>query len=312
MSLGHFSYLLSEARPSHSKLASDNLELMAKAAAKRYIQEKVPLTDTIKKFAQQNDLNRNQVERVCEMANIATHQALWQKTAQKESVAFDLADSKKVVAVVKKEPLDSDDPGGPMVSCDADYDGPPKGIPDKSPSMASMMGVDPSASHQGLHDDGEKKRIIIILQKKAEERKDLRSKILYKGAQAESLEKQAFHAFKQAVLGGEPFYNLFVGAATAGFGKLAGELFPTWQEQLINETSGSMRLQLEKQAIHRAPDDLISSELGNVTVINGAHPVLVSLDTVTRKTGEVKNLINNLLRIDDEVKVYSQRMRELS
>ena len=40
--------------------------------------------------------------------------------------------------------------------------------------------------------------------------------------------------------------------------------------------------------------------------------VMISLDTVQRKTGEIKNGISNLLRIDDEVKIYQQRLRELS
>ena len=74
----------------------------------------------------------------------------------------------------------------------------------------------------------------------------------------------------------------------------------------------SIRLRLEKLAISKAPPDLISEEMGNVTVINGAHPVLVSLDTVQRKTGEIKNGLHNLLRIDDEVKVLHQRLRELT
>lgn len=321
MSLGHFSYLLSEGRPRHTKVASERLEHFAKIAAKRFLEERAPLNATIEKIASENDLNPSQVERVCEMANIATHRALWAKTAQKESVAFPLADAKQVVTVIKKKPLDADDPGSPMVSgscgtvtspVDSDYAGPPKGIPGNGAPLATMMGVDPSAGHQGLHEDGDRKKVIIILQKKAAQRSALRSELLYKGHQVETLEKQAYSEFKQAVLGGQSFYDLFAGAALAGFGKVAREHFPDWQDRVISEVTGKDRLALEKQAIHRAPDDLISDNLGNVTVINGAHPVLISLDTLTRKTGEVKNLLNNILRIDDEVKIYSQRMRELS
>ena len=87
---------------------------------------------------------------------------------------------------------------------------------------------------------------------------------------------------------------------------------PKWQDQLLSEVHGSQRLRLEKLAIAKSPEDLISGDLGNTTVINGAHPVLVSLDTVQKKTGEIKQGLHNILRIDDEVKVFNQRLRELS
>lgn len=314
MDVGHFSYLLS-GTPQHTKVAADRLELLAKTAAKRYLEEGARLNDTIRKIAKENDLNRNQIERVCEMANIATHQGLWAKTAQKESVAFPLADAKQIVTVVKKKPLDCDDPESPTVSpvsCDADYAGPPKGIPEPGPSMLSMMGADPANVHNGLHDEPEKKRIIIILQKKAAERSAVESDLLYKGMQLESLEKKAFDAFKQTVIGGASFYDVFTAAASAGFDKEAGEYFPKWQAQLIEDTHGELKHRLEKQAIARAPEDLISDNLGNVAVSNGAHPVLVSLDTIQRKTGEIKQGLHNLLRIDDQVKIYHQKLRDLS
>ena len=87
---------------------------------------------------------------------------------------------------------------------------------------------------------------------------------------------------------------------------------PKWQAQLVKDSHGSQRLRLEKLAISKAPADLISDNMGNTTVINGAHPVLISLDTVRRKTGEIKQGLHNLLRIDDEVTVYNQKLRELA
>lgn len=318
MSLGHFGYLLSGEGPQRMKVAADRLELLAKTAAKRYLEEKVPLNDSIKKVAEENDLNRNQIERVCEMANIETHRGLWAKTAEKESVAFDVADAKKVVSVVKPK----EEPGAPEPSaaptCSSsvagDYMGPPKDLPNAGPSIMSLMGGDPAKVHNGLHDDGEKKRIIIILQKSAAEKSDLESKVLYMGMELETLEKRAFEAVKQTVLSGESFSRLYRATAAVGaeLYKTAREYFPQWEQTLIKESHGSAHLRLTKEAIQRAPQELISNELGNVSVTNGAHPVMVSLDTVQRKTGEIKQGLNNLLRINDEVKVYTQRMRELS
>jgi hypothetical protein len=316
MSLSHFSYLLSEPAARHTKVAAERLELLAKTAAKHYLEERVPLNTSIRKIAEENDLNANQIERVCEMANIATHRGLWAKTAQKEAVAFPLADAKTVIKVVGKQPVDADDPESPKVTCpvmsDSDYAGPPKGIPAVGPSTISMFGADPAQVHQGLHEEPESKRIIIILQKKAAERQDVHDRVLLNGMELESIEKRAYHAVKQAVLGGATFGQIYEAAVGSGLGKVAEEYLPKWERQLINETHGTTRLRLEKLAISKAPEEFISDNLGNVSVINGAHPVLVSLDTVQRKTGEIKQGLHNLLRIDDEVKVFNQRLRELT
>lgn len=306
MNVGHFGYLLDGNQPQQTKLAADRLETLAKIAAKRYLEEQQPLTATITKLAKENDLNNHQIDRVCEMANIATHRGLWTKTAQKEKIAFPIADPKAVKLACG---CDSPPPCGDM---DADYLGPPKGLPTAGPDLASAMGVDVGGGHNGLSEEPEKKRIIIVLQKKAAEAKALRSKLLVAGMQCESLEKQAFAAVKQAVLGGETFRRLYAGAAIAGLGKIASELFPKFEEQLIKDTHGDVHRRLVKQAISQAPADLISDNLGNTTVINGAHPVLVSLDCVQRKTGEIEGFQVGLVRMNDEIKMFQQKIRELS
>lgn len=321
--MGHFDYLL-EGNNQTKLASSDRLELLAKTAAKRYLEEGSNLNESIRKFASENDLNSAQIERVCEMANIATHQGLWRKTAQKESIAFPLADAKAVFNTVKPK----GDPGAPSedsgCGCEAspcgcgvkpissDYAGPPTGLPTGGPSTMSMMGADPAQVHNGLGMEPDRKRIIIILQKQAAARKDLEGKILVKGMELETLQKQAFEAVKQTILGGATFRQVYQAATGSGLGKVAEEYLPDFEDRLINDTHGSTRERLIKTAIGKAPEDLVSENLGNMTVINGAHPVLISLDTINRKTGEIRNGLHNLLRIDDEVKVYTQRLRELT
>jgi len=318
----HFQYLLGGAP--QTKVASEKLDLLAKTAARRYLHERLPLNDTIRKMASENDLNSAQIERVCEMANIATHQGLWAKTAQKESIAFDLADSKMIVRVVGNgtngaPPCGDCGPGpssteavvpAPSPCSDADYLGPPRGIPTMGGSLMSMLG-DPQV-HNGLGAEPERKRIIIVIQKHAAARKTLQEQLIYKGMELESLEKRAYETVKQCVLGGASFALVYQAATGAGFGKLAEQYLPLWEDKLIDDSHGDAKRRLVKEAIGRAPEGLISDQLGNMTIINGAHPVMISLDTIQRKTGEIKNGIHNLLRIDDEVKVFTQRMRELS
>lgn len=306
----HFQYLLGGSQ--QTKVASDRLDLLAKTAARRYLHEGEPLNSSIKKLATENDLNPNQIERVCEIANIATHQGLWAKTAQKESVAFDLADAKTIIRVSGN----GTNAGGgvPTASTcsDSDYMGPPKGIPSPGPSLSSLMGSDPSVVHHGMGEEPERKRIIIVIQKHAAARRILQDQLVYKGMELESIEKRAYGAIKQHILGGGSFADIYQAAVGAGFGKIAEEYLPRFEDVLIEEVHGETHRRLVKEAIGRAPEDLVSSDLGNMTIINGAHPVLISLDTIQRKTGEIKNGLHNLLRIDDEIKVFTQRMRELS
>jgi hypothetical protein len=309
----HFQYLLGGSQ--QTKVASDRLDLLAKTAARRYLHESVPLNESIKKIASENDLNPNQIERVCEIANLATHQGLWAKTAQKESVAFDLADAKTIIRVsgngTNGAPCDVAPPPSPCGG-DSDYMGPPKGIPSPGPSLSSLLGSDPSSVHHGMGMEPERKRIIVVIQKHAAARKILQDQLVFKGMELESLEKRAYNTIKQCVLGGESFQRIYQAAAGAGLGKMAEEYLPLFEDRLIEEVHGADHRRLVKEAIGRAPEDLISSDMGNTTIINGAHPVMISLDTIQRKTGEIKNGLHNLLRIDDEIKVFTQRMRELS
>jgi hypothetical protein len=100
-------------------------------------------------------------------------------------------------------------------------------------------------------------------------------------------------------------------AAAAGFGKVAAEVLPKFEAQLVAECCGGVRARLEKTAISRAPEELISDSLGATTIVNGAHPVLISLDTVQKQNGVVQNLLYGLVRIEDELKVFNQKLQEL-
>ena len=302
--MGHFDFLFEK----RGGVSPDTLELLAKTAARRYVSQSVPLNDSIAKLAREHGLNGEQIDRVCEKANIETHRALWPAASEKVKVAFDLADSKKV-----KPAASGGRPAGlPSNSGPSDFDTPPKGLPTPgAPSMDRMFGVDGSAGHSGLAGASPKQNLLIMLQKKTAAKRDLSSKLVMAGIEGEELVKRAFATVKQAVLGGETFRRIFDAAREAGLGKTASDLLPKFERKLIGESFGSERARLEKVAISRAPLDLVSDQMPGVTVVNGAHPVLVSLDTVRRKSDEMQNIVLGIMHIDDEVKVYEQRLQEL-
>jgi len=295
-----FAYLLQK----EGAVSGEQLAMLAKVATKRFVEENVPLNTTIAKLAEEHDLNHHQIERVCELANVGTHQALWPGAREKHKLAFELADAKKL-----KEKRPARKPASSAVN--RDYAGPPAAIGKSGPSLAALLGVDPSGGHEGLAGPSEKRRLVIILQKKAAERRRVKDQTLVAAMEAESAEKRAYAQVKQEVLGGTPMRDVLRAAAVAGLGKVGCEVLPGFEEKLIDETTGGTRAGLKKLAISRAPEELISDDLGATTVVNGAHPVLVSLDTVSKKKGVVQTLLYNLVRIDDELNVVRQRLNEL-
>lgn len=295
-----FGYLLQK----EAAVSGDELAMLAKIATKRFVEERIPLNATIAKLAEERDLNHHQLERVCELANVGTHQALWPGAAEKHKLAFELADAKKLK---EKRP----EPRRVSSAVERDYASPPTPVAKAGPSLAEMLGVAPGGGHDGIAGPSEKQRLLIILQKKAAERQRIKDQALVAAMEAETFEKRAYAAVKQEVLGGTPMQMVLHAAAAAGLGKIACELLPKFEEKLIAETFGQVRVELQKLAISRAPEELISDDLGAVTVVNGAHPVLVSLDTVSKKNGVVQSLLYNLVRIDDELQIFRQRLKEL-
>ncbi|RKX67351.1 MAG: hypothetical protein DRP42_00705 [Tenericutes bacterium] len=304
-----FDYLLKEASQT-SAVSADRLMLMAKTASGRFLRENVPLNDTIQKFAEDNDLNGHQVERVCEMANITTHQSMWPSAPEKEKIAFPLASPKVIILSGGSGASSSGGCCHSPASAGADYMGPPS-MPAPGPSMAEMFGEDPSAGHSGMRGPGPAKKIIIIMQRKEAQAKRIRDELLVEGMKYESEKKAAYNAVKQEVLGGTSLAVIQDAANAAGFGKLAAEILPEFQKALVAETYGPIKTALEKVAIAPAPEELISKNLGNTTIVNGAHPILISLDVLHRKDDRIKVLSTGLTNVNDELKVYGQKIREL-
>jgi hypothetical protein len=313
MTSSHFSYLLSgQQQPT---VSAERLELFAKTAAKRYIQNQVPLNDTISKLAEENDLNSHQIERVCEIANIATHQAPWPSATDKVKVAFPLANARMIPKHASKDHKPEthekaeDRPRGHTMS---DYATAPKGLPRRGPPMNAMMGVDPSKGHDGLKGPSERQRVLLILEKKGAERKRLHGQVMMAAMECETVEKLAFAMVKQAVLGGASFQGLYRAADEAGLGEVAGELLPPCRGAAHR---GFPRLHPrspdEDRHLARARGSDQPQPRQRLSDQRRA-PVLVSLDTVQKKNGVVKNLLQGLVGIDDEIRIHNQKLRELS
>lgn len=75
--------------------SAHDLEDFGKVASSRLLDKSVPLNKGIQKLAGENGLNRQQINRVVEAANIETYLSMM-KTAESKYIKFDLADSNAI------------------------------------------------------------------------------------------------------------------------------------------------------------------------------------------------------------------------
>jgi hypothetical protein len=72
------------------------LEAWGRDAAEQFLSHQVPLNETVEKIAAEHQLNENQIQRVCEFANISTNLELFEKSADKR-FTFEQADASAVM-----------------------------------------------------------------------------------------------------------------------------------------------------------------------------------------------------------------------
>ena len=78
-----------------STVSADDICLMGKKAAAKYLSDGVPLTDTVAELAKEASLNNEQIKRTVEAANNETFSLLF-KQPFKDNISFEMADYKDV------------------------------------------------------------------------------------------------------------------------------------------------------------------------------------------------------------------------
>lgn len=281
-----------------AEVSPEKLRLLAKVASNKFLSGKTPLNQSLQKIAEENGLNVHQVARVAEMANHETHQALWASEADKTKVAFDVADPKKIT-VREAKPGEQEKHTGAAREV-------PKRV-DRGPSTAEMFGVKPGDVHRGLGDLPDKKKVVIIIEKTASAKTVAKDDLIKVAMLNEHEEKNLAKLVKQAYLGhGVKLPDIYAYACAEGYGEVAKEYLPKIAEQLQKETG---RAELTKIA-WKAPEELIDYD-APLTVVNGAHPILISLDTLLKYRNDIQQFNGRMSRINDDVTILGERLREL-
>lgn len=278
-----------------------HLNMWAKTASKRFIDENIPLNETISKFAEENGLNRNFVERLCEMANMYTHNEMLPNDPEKRaSFGFPLADSACIAGKLSSAPR-------PAVKIISDYAGPPSGLPGGGPTMAEMFGVSKSKPHCGF-ETPDKKRIIIMIEKKAALKRRAKDYMFKEAMLSETKEKETQELIKTAVMKGAKLEDIHKVACYAGVGDVTEDLLPK-TAKLLNKHFLISNEELEKVAF-KAPEELIDRSVP-VRVINGRNAILVSLRDLKEHRDNIVRAKKDLMGLDQEVEILHQKIKEL-
>ncbi len=277
-----------------SKYASpQQIDVWAKVASDRYVRGGVEMNETIKKIAEDNGLNPEFITRVCEAANLQTHGALLPKESEKRaSFKFPLAEPKAIIIQISKK-----DQGDSTLS---DFSKSPDSELCARPSIGDMFKAPP----QGDGGEG-KKRLMIVIEKKAAELDRLKGDLLALGLKHETVMKKAASATRSHILQGEDAVTMHKAACLAGVGSVSKEMFPS----IMREVSDNTAINMEKIALP-VPENLINRDVP-VKIVNGDHAVIAHLRTVRDSERDINCCMGRISDANDELTIYKRKLQRV-
>lgn len=280
--------------------------------ANSFLNGNVLPTDTLTKIAKTEELTPHQVELVAAEANKMIHNCKYANAADKYHAAdFPLADSRQAVRLLQLD--------GGEVKVAAQFSEPVFDKRDIEADVYKAWGVVPetfdktaSVKHQVKH--AEEKAS--LLKQKIEDRifeiktasenatvsfiKTARSYMIEEGSSADRLK----------VLGQLDHFVKSAGIA-AGKKLLAKLAYVMMKEGKIEPLSANRAIAyFTKEADQKAPQELISENLP-CQIVNGQHPLYITLKTVGDLEAEMLRYQQQGLLVDDKVRILKQKIRAL-
>ena len=199
----------------------NNLDYLAKEAADQFIQNNIPLNESIIKIAENSALNPEEINRVVENANNSVYLALF-KTADDKYIEFPVADSEKIAAALDDKYVDIDSL--------SDYDVPPS-------KELQDLEIFPTNNESGSEKTASvsDSEILREFQKaQSEKQRQLEKIALYEGEFTEAA-NTLYGTVKQAVLSGESFGMIKVAMKHRFPGEFTEKIMENFEDRLINK-----------------------------------------------------------------------------
>jgi hypothetical protein len=266
-------------------------------------------TETLTKIAQLKDLRPHQIEILAAEANKLIHTKKYASMKEKYFAAdFPLADAKIAIQNLQ---LDSSEK---IASSFIDPI-----FSEEGPDMFAMFGVEKPE----MDKTAEVKHSLKHASEKAELiSRQMKDAIIVKEAQLVSAQHSFIKMARQHMLEDSNssarmktlgFFDHFVKCAKIKQGKslLAKLAYVMAQEGKLEPVQAKKAIEyFQKEADCKAPEELISQDL-SAQVINGDHPLYITLKTVGDLEAEIERFGRNSGLVDDKVRILKQKIRAL-
>jgi hypothetical protein len=251
---------------------TENCRVWAREASDAFVANNVPLGDTIASIAKKNHLNPNQMQRVIELTNSITHARLF-KSEKDKTFTFKLAKLDEVLEKAKGDTVKEAQTYVAMPEIKRNVD---------SEKIAEMFGNPEISPKKG-------KDYTNLLEKMACASKELNNALIMADVNAVQYLKDVKTVVKQLLLDNYSFDDLFATMIAA---------MPEKKSELLTLfTDISKELQEEGVKLAHAVDpELISKLLNsqNVKVINGQHPLYLTVNNHFEALDEAKNISSSI------------------
>lgn len=289
--------------------------LWGREAAKRHIEDGVPLEDSVRKTASENNLNSEEVHRVSESANLETYtHKLKTASGGNKAFEFDLVDPRKIT--------------NPSVEKTS-------GVPDELASdyefrldddLSKTAGEADVFKLFGASEEIEKvaspKLAWDLLERLESIGQQLRDKLAFNMEKSVENANDFYHEIKQEYLTNGNFDEISAAVhAKAESSKYADRLIELlgWaKRRLVDEgilqhpsrtgDSGSDATKTAEPVEAHLLTDAIESPGVPVAIINGRHPIFATIDTLVPQFEEADESRKGLLVIDDKIRYVKNRV----
>lgn len=304
---------------------SEQYGLWGKTAAKRYLEDGVPLNTTIQKIASEESLNANEISRVCEMANLETYANMLKTSSPHDkSFEFPVADKAAIVSS-----------GGEKTAMPniftTDFDRPLDKDLTKVAGLDIFEAFGVSGIEKVAEDGARAEGLLQKLERLAELEKDKIAMNLEKSV--ETAEKFVAQ-MKQELLKGKSFDEV----QAAVYAKAEQAKDPAHADRL-RELVNYAKRQFHDMGLVQTPartgdgppsptnlketdealktaepveEDLVTDAWESpgvaVSVVNGRHPLFASIDTLVTQFEEADKSRHNLIILEDKIRYTKNRI----
>jgi hypothetical protein len=244
----------------------------AKIASDSFIEKEVPIKKSVATIAHKHDLNQNQIQRICELANQLTYTRLFNKVSDK-TFTFPTTDLSEVLEELKdlrQPPVDTTFNAQPSIPRSVDTDR----IMDMFGSP-EVMDMAPREHNQ---------RVTIVLEKMASAETLLMNKLIVAEAAASGYLKDLYSTVKNLILDGYTRDDLFA-AMLISFPERKIELMTMFADITKKLVEDGVKVASASEPVD---EQYISKLLGNygVRVVNGQHPLYLVIRDFFSKADE--------------------------